>query len=104
MSQYKITITNLKPSGQEELIELHEYDNALFFSKSMYENTITGMFFYAAQSIDYKHMNAVVERDGATVLHLIMDTYVDGSTIYTALRIARPREKYQHVRTMTVAD
>ena len=100
---YKITITNQKARG-EELLEIHEYDGTPIFSKAMYDNTIAAMFFYAAQSIDYRCLDAIVERDGVEVLHLIMNTHADGSTIYSVLKAARPREKYRYIRTMIVAD
>lgn len=103
MAQYKITITNQKRRGQE-LLEIHEYDGAPCFSKEQYENTIASLFFYAAQSIDYKCLDAVVERDGQKVLKMVMDTHVDGSTIYSILKAARPREKYRFIRRMTVAE
>lgn len=103
MAQYKITIINQKPR-KSECVEIHEYDNAPIFSKSMYDNTVASMFFYAAQSVDYRCLDATVERDGEKILHLVMDTHVDGSTIYSILKVARPREKYRFIRTMTVAD
>lgn len=103
MAQYKITITNQKPRS-EELLEIREYDDVPIFAKSMYENTVAAMFFYAAQSIDYKCLDAVVERDNQKVLHMVMDTNVDGSTIYSILRAARPREKYQFIRKMMIAE
>lgn len=103
MAQYKITITNQKPR-KSECIEIHEYSDAPIFSKSMYGNTVASLFFYAAQSINYRCLDAIVERDGEKVLHFVMDTYVDGSTIYSILKIARPREKYRVIRTMTVAE
>ena len=102
MAQYKITINNQKPRSQE-LLEIHEYDEAPCFFKSMYENTVASLFFYAGQSIDYKCLDAVVERDGQKVLHLVMDTRDDGSTINAILKAARPREKYRYIRTMNIA-
>jgi len=102
MAQYKITITNQKRRSQE-LLEIREYDNAPIFSKSMYKYTVASMFFYAAQSIDYKCLDAIVERDGKKVLHLVMDTRVDGSTIDAILKAARPREKYRYIRTLNIA-
>lgn len=103
MAQYKITITNQKPLFQEPL-EIHEYDGSLCFSKSMYENTVASMFFYAAQSIDYKCLDAFVERYGQEVLHFVMDTIVDGSTIDAILTAARPREKYRFIRMMNIVS
>ena len=103
MAQYKITITNQKRRSQE-LLEIHEYENAPFFSRSMYENTVASMFFYAAQNIDFRFLDAVVEREGEKVLHLVMDTTQDGSTVYSILKVARPREKYRFIRKMIVAE
>ena len=103
MAQYKITITNQRPR-KSECLEIHEYHDAPAFSKGMYNNTIASLFFYAAQSIDYRCLDEIVERDGTKILHLVMDTHVDGSTIYSILKIARPREKYRFLRTMIVAE
>ena len=103
MAQYKITYTN-QTRRSPELLEIHEYKNAPFFSKTMYKNTVAAMFFYASQSCEYRDLIAIVERDGEKVLRLVMITKADGSTIYSIPGIARPHKIYRHVRTMFIAN
>ena len=101
MAHYEVEFKNIKRRS-EEWLETIEFEGA--FTKTAFENVVCTLFFYAAQSIDYKMLDAIVNRDGKKVLHFVMDTHVDGSTIYADLKVARPREKYCFVRRMMIAD
>lgn len=104
MSNYAIRIENVTRTGYEP-VELHEYSEVPCFCKSMYENTVAAMFFYAAQSIEYKHLLATVSKDGNIVMTFAMSTHVDGSQIWATLAGMRPGDKQPlHLRTMIVAD
>lgn len=102
MAKYEIEFKNIKRRS-EEWLETLEFDGA--FTKTAFENVVCTLFFYAAQkSIDYKMLDAIVNRDGKKVLHFVMDTHVGGSTIYADLKVARPREKYRFLRRMMIAQ
>lgn len=104
MSNYAIRIENVTRSGYEP-VELHEYSNVPCFCKSMYKNTVAAMFFYAAQSIEYKHLNATVSKDGKIVMLFAMSTRADGSEIWATLAGMRPGDKQpHHLRTMNIAE
>ena len=102
MAHYEVEFKNIKKRDTEWL-ETHEFDWP-FFTKTAFDNVVCTLFFYAAQSTDYNNLDAIVKRDGEKVLHFTMDTKTDGSTVYSILRAARPREKYRYIRTMIVAD
>lgn len=104
MSTYAIIIENVTRTGYEP-VELHEYSDVPCFCKSMYENTVAAMFFYAAQSIEYKQLVATVSKDGKFVMLFAMHTYVDGSQIWATLAVMRPGDKLPlHLRTMIIAE
>lgn len=102
MAKYEIEFKNIKRRS-EEWLETIEFDWPAF-NKTAFDNVVCTLFFYAAQSIDYKMLDAIVNRDGKEVLHFVMDTHVDGSTIYADLKVARPREKYRFLRRMMIAQ
>lgn len=104
MSTYAINIENFTRTGSEP-VELHEYSDVTCFCKSMYENTVAAMFFYAAQSIEFKHLIATVSKDGQIVMLFAMSTYVDGSRIWATLAGMRPGDSHPlPLRTMMIAE
>ena len=104
MSTYTIRIENVTRTGTEP-VELHEYSDVPCFCKPMYENTVAAMFFYAAQSIEYKHLIATVSKDGKIVMLFAMSTRVDGSEIWATLAAMRPGDRQPlHLRTMNIAE
>lgn len=104
MSTYTIRIENVTRTGTEP-VELHEYSDVPCFCKSMYENTVAAMFFYVAQSFEYKHLIATVSKDGQIVMLFAMSAHVDGSRVWATLAGMRPGDSQPlTLRTMIIAD
>ena len=102
MAHYEVEFKNIKRRDSEWL-ETLEFDWPAF-TKTAFDNVVCTLFFYAGLGSKYKMLDAIVNRDGKKVLHLVMDTHVDGSTIYADLKVARPREKYRFLRRMMIAQ
>ena len=52
----------------------------------------------------YKHLDAVVMRDGQKFLTARCDTDVEGGKVIARLVVARPREVFRPLRTATLAE
>ena len=72
--------------------------NAKHLTKERFRQVIGELFFWAAQSYEYKNMKAVIERNGKEIMTIICETITDGSTIISYLF-----SKGQVFRQMVVA-
>ena len=65
----------------EETHTIMEWDSLPFFTKQQYDIVVSELFFWAAQSIEYKALTAKVFRDDVLVMTINCDTKTDGARI-----------------------
>lgn len=102
MRNYRIDFTNLTRKG-EEINVIMEFQRNHFTNREFRDYLMTQLFSQACEGAEYAHQTAYIKRDGETVLVARCETEVDGSDITAYVSIARPREKFRHVRTMAIA-
>ena len=102
MKKYTVEIINHTAKGAE-LLEFWELDRPRI-TRQDYRNIITGLFYSAAESIRYAFLSARVRCEGEEVFTVKCDTKKSASSIHSYISAARPREKFVHLRTMTVAE
>ena len=102
MKNYTIYTYRVTHRGRE-LLEIKEFPRPRFTNRDWKNIMVPSLFFLAATSCDYKHLDAELFCDGKKVLTVRCNTKVDGSTITAYMDAARPREIFRPLRAMRIA-
>lgn len=102
MKTYTIHFNRAKRSGEENLLVM-EFQRERFTSREFKDCVLAQLFELAGEGSRNKMLSAYVSCDGRKVLTFRCDTKVDGSTIDAHVYVARPREVFHKLRTMTIA-
>lgn len=102
MKKYNVTFISTDRNGiTDHLVEEISFTDR-FFSRERFQSVVGGLFFWAAQSIEYKDIRAIVTCDDFITFIIHCKTTVDGSTIWADLSIDNGGEA-KHYRRMTIA-
>ena len=77
MNTYTITFWD---DTKNEDLEIHEM-NRKRFTKREYDNVILTLFYFAAQSIDFRNIHAEIRCNGEEIFRIYCKTRTDGSNI-----------------------
>jgi hypothetical protein len=102
MKTYRIDFCRTKRNGEENLL-IMELPRERFTRREFKDCVIAQLFELAGEGSRNKMLSAYVSCDGRKVLTFRCDTKVDGSTIDAHVYVARPREIFHKLRTMTIA-
>jgi len=102
MKTYRIDFCRTKRNGEENLL-IMELPRERFTRREFKDCVIAQLFELAGEGSRNKMLFAYVSCDGRKVLTFRCDTKVDGSTIDAHVYVARPREVFHKLRTMTIA-
>ena len=102
MKNYRIDFMQTKRNGEENLL-IMEFQRERFTSREFKNYVLYHLFDLAGEGSQNKMLSAYVSCDGRKVLTFRCDTKVDGSTIEAHVYVARPREVFHKLRTMTIA-
>ena len=100
MKKYKVTLISEEGCVDYFVEEMRFTDE--YFSRERFQSVVGSLFFWAAQSIEYKDIRAIVTCDDFITFIVHCVTTVDGSTIWADLSIDNGEEA-KHYRRMTIA-
>lgn len=103
MNKYSIDIYRVGRDGRE-LAERLEFPREHFTNREFRGYLMTHLLDIASVGSYYKHLDAVVMRDGQKFLTVRCDTDVEGGKVIARLVMARPREVFRPLRTATLAE
>ena len=103
MNNYSIDIYRVGRQGRE-LTERLEFPREHFTNREFRGYLITHLLDIACTSTYYKHLDAVVRRDGEKFLTARCDTELENKQVKARLVMARPREVYRPLRTALIAE
>ena len=97
MNNYKIFIINDTGTDKGDLIGLIRLQRN-HLTKREFNLTVQELFYWAAQSCDYKNMTAIIYRNDKEILTIDCSTHQDGSAVRSIITANK-----EPVRIMTVA-
>ena len=97
MNNYKILINNDTGPDKKDLIGVIKLQRE-HLSKREFNLTVQELFYWAAQSCDYKNMTATIYRNDKRILTIGCSTHQDGSEIRSVITLNN-----EPIRIMTVA-
>lgn len=103
MNKYSIDIYRVGRAGRE-LTERLEFPREHFTNREFRGYLMTHLLDIASVGSYYKHLDAVVMRDGQKFLTVRCDAEVGEKQIEAQLVMARPREVYRPLRTAMIAE
>ena len=103
MSNYAIDICRVGRNGRE-LAERLEFPREHFTNREFRGYLITHLLDLAADGMYYKHLDAVVTREGQKFLTVRCDAELEGKQVKARLVMARPREVFRPLRTALIAE
>lgn len=79
-----------------------EFDD---FHSSRFHDLLISLFdVSASDGFESRFLDGILYRNDIPVLFFRADSFVNGSSVYLPIFVARPRSKYFHLRTMSIAD
>lgn len=103
MNDYSIDFYRVGRQGRE-LTERLEFPRDHFTNREFRSYLMMHLLDIASVGTYYKHLDAVVMRDGQKFLTARCDTDVEGGKVIARLVMARPREVFRALRTATLAE
>lgn len=103
MNDYSIDFYRVGRAGRE-LTERLEFPREHFANREFRGYLMTHLLDIASVGSYYKHLDAVVMRDGQKFLTARCDTDVEGGKVIARIVMARPREVFRPLRTATLAE
>lgn len=103
MSNYAIDICRVGRNGRE-LAERLEFPREHFTNREFRNYLILHLLDLASDGHYYKHLDAIVTRDGQKFLTVRCDAELEGNQVKARLVMARPREVYRPLRTALIAE
>lgn len=103
MNKYSIDICRVGRAGRE-LTERLEFPREHFTNREFRGYLMTHLLDIASVGSYYKHLDAVVMRDGQKFLTVRCDAKFEEKQVKAQLVMARPREVYRQLRTAMIAE
>ena len=103
MHDYVIQCFRVGREGREPSLRM-EFPREHFTSREFKGFLISTLLELAAEGKYYKHLDAVVTRDGEKFLTVRCDSWLMYKKIVATLVMARPREVFRPLRSATIAE
>lgn len=103
MNKYSIDIYRVGRAGRE-LSERLEFPREHFTNREFRNYLIMHLLDLASDGKYYKHLDAIVMRDGQKFLTVRCDAEFEEKQVKAQLVMARPREVYRPLRTAMIAE